>query len=162
MVCQKSPSAACRFIPGRFWKPTCCHRRSRKRAGVALWMNCQSSPAMSTAATYVKTKILCLTSAPLRRNKNWANCRWVHVRRNVAQPAASSHYAPFRGSSPWTQNRLMLPAWLGAGTALQKVVEDGKQSELEAIVPRLAILLDASRHAGDGLRQSRPVAGGIL
>lgn len=29
----------------------------------------------------------------------------------------------------WTQNRLMLPAWLGAGTALQKVVEDGKQSE---------------------------------
>ncbi len=71
-----------------------------KRAGVALWMNCQSSPAMSTAATYVKTKILCLTSAPLRRNKNWANCRWVHVRRNVAQPAASSHYAPFRGSSP--------------------------------------------------------------
>ncbi len=29
-------------------------------------------------------------------------------------------------------------------------------------VPRLAILLDASRHAGDGLRQSRPVAGGIL
>ncbi|EAA8966468.1 TPA: phosphoenolpyruvate carboxylase, partial [Salmonella enterica subsp. enterica serovar Typhi] len=33
----------------------------------------------------------------------------------------------------WTQNRLMLPAWLGAGTALQKVVEDGKQSELEAM-----------------------------
>ncbi|TGC94069.1 phosphoenolpyruvate carboxylase, partial [Salmonella enterica] len=33
----------------------------------------------------------------------------------------------------WTQNRLMLPAWLGAGTALQKVGEDGKQSELEAM-----------------------------
>ena len=33
----------------------------------------------------------------------------------------------------WTQNRLMLPAWLGAGTALQKVVEDGKQNELEAM-----------------------------
>ncbi len=62
----------------------------------------------------------------------------------------------------WTQNRLMLPAWLGAGTALQKVVEDGKQNELEAMCRRLAILLDASRHAGDGLRQSRPVAGGIL
>lgn len=27
----------------------------------------------------------------------------------------------------------MLPARLGAGTALQKVVEDGKQSELEAM-----------------------------
>lgn len=34
---------------------------------------------------------------PLRRNKSWANCRWVHVRRNVARPAASSHCAPFRG-----------------------------------------------------------------
>lgn len=103
-----------------------------KRAGVALWMNCQSSPAISTVATYVKTKILCLTSAPLRRNKNWVNCRWVHVRRNVARPAASSRCAPFRGFC-LDANRLMLPAWLGAGTALQKVVEDGKQSELEAM-----------------------------
>jgi len=33
----------------------------------------------------------------------------------------------------WTQNRLMLPAWLGAGAALQKVVEDGKQDELETM-----------------------------
>ncbi|MGC6746037.1 phosphoenolpyruvate carboxylase [Escherichia coli] len=56
MVCQKSPSAACRCTPGRFWKPTCCHHLSRKRAGVALWMNCQSSPAISTVATYVKNK----------------------------------------------------------------------------------------------------------
>lgn len=31
----------------------------------------------------------------------------------------------------WTQNRLMLPAWLGAGAALQKAVEDGHQDELE-------------------------------
>lgn len=33
----------------------------------------------------------------------------------------------------WTQNRLMLPAWLGAGAALQKIVEDGKQGQLEAM-----------------------------
>ncbi|MDX5629694.1 MULTISPECIES: phosphoenolpyruvate carboxylase [unclassified Brenneria] len=33
----------------------------------------------------------------------------------------------------WTQNRLMLPAWLGAGAALQKVVDDGKQEHLEAM-----------------------------
>ncbi len=33
----------------------------------------------------------------------------------------------------WTQNRLMLPAWLGAGAALQKAVEAGKQAELEAM-----------------------------
>ena len=33
----------------------------------------------------------------------------------------------------WTQNRLMLPAWLGAGAALQKVVENGKQSDLETM-----------------------------
>ncbi|WP_445495516.1 phosphoenolpyruvate carboxylase [Photorhabdus sp. SF281] len=30
----------------------------------------------------------------------------------------------------WTQNRLMLPAWLGAGAALQTVVNDGKQGVL--------------------------------
>ncbi|MBJ7223428.1 MULTISPECIES: phosphoenolpyruvate carboxylase [unclassified Brenneria] len=33
----------------------------------------------------------------------------------------------------WTQNRLMLPAWLGAGAALQKVVDDGKQKQLETM-----------------------------
>ncbi|MBJ3815232.1 phosphoenolpyruvate carboxylase [Shimwellia pseudoproteus] len=33
----------------------------------------------------------------------------------------------------WTQNRLMLPAWLGAGAALQKVVDDGKQAKLETM-----------------------------
>ncbi|MFP1770046.1 phosphoenolpyruvate carboxylase [Lonsdalea quercina] len=33
----------------------------------------------------------------------------------------------------WTQNRLMLPAWLGAGAALQKVMDDGKQDQLEAM-----------------------------
>ena len=43
------------------------------------------------------------------RSRSWANCRWVRVRQNVVQPAASSRCAPFRGSSR-TQNRLMLPA----------------------------------------------------
>ena len=33
----------------------------------------------------------------------------------------------------WTQNRLMLPAWLGAGAALQKTVSAGKQKSLEAM-----------------------------
>lgn len=30
----------------------------------------------------------------------------------------------------WTQNRLMLPAWLGAGAALQKMVDDGHLQQL--------------------------------
>ncbi|MDR0217772.1 MAG: phosphoenolpyruvate carboxylase, partial [Enterobacteriaceae bacterium] len=30
----------------------------------------------------------------------------------------------------WTQNRLMLPAWLGAGAALQHVIDSGKQDTL--------------------------------
>ncbi|WP_406704974.1 phosphoenolpyruvate carboxylase [Sodalis sp.] len=33
----------------------------------------------------------------------------------------------------WTQNRLILPAWLGAGAALQKAVESGKQDQLETM-----------------------------
>ncbi|NYY81054.1 hypothetical protein DMI65_05325 [Escherichia coli] len=104
---------------GRFWKPTCCHRLSRKRAGVVLWMNCLLSLAMSTAATYVKTKILCLYFRSATPEQNWVNCRWVHVRRNVAQPAASSHCALFRGFS-LDAKPPDAPPRLGAGTALQK------------------------------------------
>lgn len=33
----------------------------------------------------------------------------------------------------WTQNRLMLPAWLGAGAALQHAVDRGKGGELETM-----------------------------
>lgn len=33
----------------------------------------------------------------------------------------------------WTQNRLMLPAWLGTGAALQKAVESGKKDQLETM-----------------------------
>ncbi|PIJ49915.1 phosphoenolpyruvate carboxylase [Erwinia sp. OLTSP20] len=33
----------------------------------------------------------------------------------------------------WTQNRLMLPAWLGAGAALQKAMNDGHRDRLEAM-----------------------------
>lgn len=33
----------------------------------------------------------------------------------------------------WTQNRLMLPAWLGAGAALQRAMQAGHQDQLEAM-----------------------------
>ncbi|MDR1883890.1 MAG: phosphoenolpyruvate carboxylase [Prevotella sp.] len=33
----------------------------------------------------------------------------------------------------WTQNRLMLPAWLGAGDALQQVIDKGKMDTLKAM-----------------------------
>ncbi|WP_416411176.1 phosphoenolpyruvate carboxylase [Pantoea sp. App145] len=33
----------------------------------------------------------------------------------------------------WTQNRLMLPAWLGAGAAIQKAMEQGHQDQLETM-----------------------------
>ncbi|PIJ71439.1 phosphoenolpyruvate carboxylase [Erwinia sp. OLSSP12] len=33
----------------------------------------------------------------------------------------------------WTQNRLMLPAWLGTGAALQKAMNDGHRDRLEAM-----------------------------
>ncbi|WP_255491163.1 phosphoenolpyruvate carboxylase [Dysgonomonas sp. 520] len=31
----------------------------------------------------------------------------------------------------WTQNRLMLPAWLGAGASMQKLIDNGKKNMLE-------------------------------
>lgn len=36
----------------------------------------------------------------------------------------------------WTQNRLILPAWLGAGAALQKAMEEGDQHQLETMCRR--------------------------
>lgn len=33
----------------------------------------------------------------------------------------------------WTQNRLLLPAWLGAGEALQQVIDDGKVDTLKTM-----------------------------
>ena len=33
----------------------------------------------------------------------------------------------------WTQNRLMLPAWLGAGAALQQAMNEGHQAQLESM-----------------------------
>ncbi|MDR1809610.1 MAG: phosphoenolpyruvate carboxylase [Prevotella sp.] len=33
----------------------------------------------------------------------------------------------------WSQNRLMLPAWLGAGASLQKLIDEGKTSTLETM-----------------------------
>ncbi|NDV69259.1 phosphoenolpyruvate carboxylase [Dysgonomonas sp. 25] len=33
----------------------------------------------------------------------------------------------------WTQNRLMLPAWLGTGTALQKAIDEGKMDLLRSM-----------------------------
>ncbi len=88
---------------------------------------------VSTVATYVKTKILCLTSAPLRRNNKLGKLPLGSrpAKRRPTGGVESLRAIPWIFA--WTQNRLMLPAWLGAGTALQKVVEDGKQSELEAM-----------------------------
>src|SRR5690606_32849507 len=36
-------------------------------------------------------------------------------------------------SFAWSQNRLMLPAWYGAGEALEQLVAAGKQPQLEAM-----------------------------
>jgi phosphoenolpyruvate carboxylase len=33
----------------------------------------------------------------------------------------------------WSQNRLMLPAWLGAGASLQQLIDDGKMNTLETM-----------------------------
>ncbi|MCY4045001.1 MAG: phosphoenolpyruvate carboxylase [Cellvibrionales bacterium] len=34
----------------------------------------------------------------------------------------------------WSQNRLMLPAWLGAGEAMSELIDDGKKAEIENLV----------------------------
>ncbi len=103
---------------------------------------------------YVREKkILCLTSAPLRRNKNWVNCLGFtsgETSPDRRRRVAARHPWIFA----WTQNRLMLPAWLGAGRRCKKWSKMANRASWKPCAG-LAILLDASRHAGDGLRQSR-------
>ena len=62
----------------------------------------------------------------------------------------------------WTQNRHDAPRLAGCRYGAAKSGRRWQTERAGSHVPRLAILLDASRHAGDGLRQSRPVAGRIL
>ena len=108
-------------------------------------MNYQSSPAIFTVATSLKTKILCLfRSATPEQELGKLPLGSRPAKRRLTGGVESLRAIPWIFAR--TQNRLMLPAPLGAGTALQKVVEDGKQSELEACAA-IAILLDASRHA---------------
>ena len=80
----------------------CCHHLEPKESWRRIMDELSVISCDPAVVPHVKTKILCLTSrsATPEQELGWENCRWVHVRRNVAQPAASSHYAPFRGSSP--------------------------------------------------------------
>ena len=82
----------------------------------------------------MKTKTLCLTSAQQRLSRSWSKLPLGSrpAKRRPTGGVESLRAIPWIFA--WTQNRLMLPAWLGAGAALQKkVVEDGKQSELETM-----------------------------
>ncbi|XNM45898.1 phosphoenolpyruvate carboxylase [Escherichia coli] len=104
--------AACRFIPGRSGSQTCAATAGsqRKRAGVALWMNCQSYPAYVIRGYVRENKDFCaLLPLLLRRNKNWANCRWVRrpAKRRPTGGVESLRAIPWIFA--WTQNRLMLP-----------------------------------------------------
>ncbi len=89
--------------------------------------------ARCIAATCVKTKISSLTSALRPRSRSWGKLPLGSrpAKRRPTGGVESLRAIPWIFA--WTQNRLMLPAWLGASAALQKVVEGGKQSELEAM-----------------------------
>lgn len=95
-------------------------------------MSFPSSPVKPTAATCAKIKTLYRTSAPRRRSKSWSK---LPLGSRPAKRRPTGGVESLR-AIPWifarTQNRLMLPA-AGRGYCAAKVVEDGKQSELEAM-----------------------------
>lgn len=53
------------------------------------------------------------------------------ARRRATDDVASLRAIPWIFA--WTQNRLMLPAWLGAGSALQQAIMQGEQQTLETM-----------------------------
>ncbi len=109
----------------------------------------------------VKTKTsLAAAAALLRQSRSWANFRRrVHASAGVVRPAAWSLRA-----IPWIFALDAEPSDAASGwsasTALQKVIEDGKQNELETMCRDTG----HSSHRLGMLRWSSkaPVAGGIL
>jgi phosphoenolpyruvate carboxylase len=103
-----------------------------KPNGATSWPSCPTSPVRCIAATCVKIKICpYFRSATPEQELGKLPLGSRPAKRRPTGGVESLRAIPWIFA--WTQNRLMLPAWLGAGAALQKVVEDGKQSELEAM-----------------------------
>ncbi len=146
----------------------CMARRSHRQQPVALhqrnseanllpppepkdsWRHIMDELSVISCETYRATcaKIKTCTVLRPRRNKSWANCRSAHVRRNVVQLAvASNRCARFRDSPDAKPPDAASPA--GRGYRAAKVVEDGKQSELEAMC-RDWPFFHASWDAGNG------------
>ncbi len=56
----------------------------------------------------------------------------------------------------WTQTRLLLPAWLGVGEAMDEALDAGLGDELRKDVQRVAVLQGFRGHGGNGAGQGRP------
>ncbi len=145
MVCQKSPQqpvAVHRGDSGSQPAATTWPKESWRRIMDELSViSCDLS-----VATYVKTKILCLTSAPLRRTRiGQTAVGFTSGETSPNRRVESLRAIPWIFA--WTQNRLMPPpGWV----QVRRCKKWSKMANRRAgsHVPRLAILLDASRHAG--------------
>ena len=94
----------------------------------------------------------CASSARSRRSPS---CRELNIGSRPPSRRASRDVESLRAIPwvfAWTQNRLLLPSWYGAGTALCC----GRPRAAARDVARLAVLPRADRDAGDGAVQDRP------
>ena len=62
----------------------------------------------------------------------------------------------------WTQNRLMLPAWLGAHKGLQQAIDDGQKSVLDEMSRQWPFFRTRLEMLEMVFLKGRPLAGGIL
>ena len=94
------------------------------------------------AALAVLCTLSCFTSVPVHAQTTfgiWVNAGELATLPIGSRPARRSHDDKNAGVESlraipwvfaWTQTRLLLPSWLGAGDALQEALEDGKRDVL--------------------------------
>ena len=97
------------------------------------------TPASTTAVSCAVIRISSLTSVPHPGDgARQAAARSRPSKRKPNGGVESLRAIPWIFA--WTQNRLMLPAWLGAHKALQQAIDGGKLAVLEEMSGPVALL----------------------
>ena len=149
---RSSPSARwSRRSPPCCW-PARCRTRPSATSGAPRWSGCPSARASATAAlVYDDPEFLRFFGqvAPIAELSQ-LNIGSRPPSRKGNRGVESLRAIPWVFA--WTQNRLLLPSWYGAGTALAR----RRPRAAARDVARLAVLPRADRDARDGALQDRP------
>ena len=98
--------------------PARCRTRRSGTSGARRWCGCPTCRAGATGRSSTTTPSSCASSARWHRSPS---CRELNIGSRPPSRRASRDVESLRAIPwvfAWTQNRLLLPSWYGAGTAL--------------------------------------------